>query len=100
MNVELPTLFISECVLIYIPWQKSEIIIKETAKLFQNGCAFCLYEQILPNDAFGRQMIKNLAERGLKLLSYGKYPTLKHQQNRFLEHGWHISVAWDLNRIY
>merc|ERR1712228_585603 len=22
------------------------------------------------------------------------------QQNRFLKHGWHISVAWDLNRIY
>ena len=100
INYDFPTLFISECVLIYIPWQKSEIIIQETAKLFKNGCAFSLYEQILPNDAFGQQMIKNLAERQLKLMSYEKYPTLEEQQNRFLQHGWDISVAWDLNRVY
>ena len=55
-----PTLFLSECVLIYMPVSKSKHIIDWIAKNFHNGAAFALYEQILPNDAFGKQMIKNL----------------------------------------
>ena len=100
IDYELPTLFISECCLIYIPWQKSEDIIISAAKSFKNGVAFSIYEQILPNDAFGKQMVKNLAERDLKLMSFEKYPTLNDQQDRFLNNGYNISVAWDLNRIY
>lgn len=100
INYELPTLFISECCLIYIPWQKSEEIIKSASKLFKNGVLFSIYEQILPNDAFGKQMIKNLAERDLQLMSYEKYPTSNDQQMRFLNNGYNISIAWDLNRIY
>lgn len=100
VDYDLPTLFISECCLIYVPWQSSQEIIISTSKLFKNGVAFSVYEQILPDDAFGKQMIKNLAERDLKLMSYEKYPTLDEQQNRFLSNGYNVAVAWDLNRIY
>lgn len=55
-----PTLFLSECVLIYMPVGKSKYIIEWIEKKFTNGVALALYEQILPNDAFGKQMIKNL----------------------------------------
>jgi len=100
IRFDVPTLFISECCLIYISWQRSEAILQSAAKSFTHGVAFGIYEQILPNDAFGRQMIKNLAERDLQLMSFHKYPDLKAQQDRFLGNGFHVAVAWDLNRIY
>lgn len=60
-----PTLFISECVLIYLQPGDSNALIQWAAKTFPS-CAFAAYEQILPDDAFGRMMQKNLAVRALR----------------------------------
>ena len=55
----LPTLFISECVLIYLEVENSDAIIKWAASNF-HAAAFVTYEQIRPHDSFGAIMIKNL----------------------------------------
>lgn len=54
-----PTLVISECVLIYLdPLDSNRIIDWLTREL--SDAMVALYEQIKPDDAFGRMMIHNL----------------------------------------
>ena len=61
--LSLPTLFVSECVLVYVEATASNNLLKWIAQSFAS-CAVVVYEQILPNDAFGLMMKKNLAVRG------------------------------------
>jgi O-methyltransferase involved in polyketide biosynthesis len=58
----LPTLFISECVLIYLKPEKGDAIIKWVSDTFASA-SFCTYEQIGPNDSFGTVMTQNLEVR-------------------------------------
>lgn len=54
-----PTLFISECALVYLKKPKSDAILNWISTEME--CAmFADYSQILPNDVFGRVMVKNL----------------------------------------
>jgi O-methyltransferase involved in polyketide biosynthesis len=62
-NANLPTLFVSECVLTYLPPPHADAVIAwaaAAARRCPRGGAFCLYEQLRPNDAFGRQMMRAL----------------------------------------
>lgn len=95
-----PTLFISECVLIYLQACQSDAIIEWASQAVQAPSAFVLYEQIHPHDAFGRTMVRNLGLRGCPLLGIQKYPTLKDQKQRFLERGWSKVSAADMNQVY
>ena len=54
-----PTLFVSECVFIYITPPESSAILDWITQNMSDA-AFMLYEQILPDDSFGRMMIRNL----------------------------------------
>ncbi|ETO25482.1 hypothetical protein RFI_11655 [Reticulomyxa filosa] len=64
-----PTLILSECVFIYIPAKYSSYILDWCHRHFLSGCAIAIYEQILPNDGFGQQMIRNLRLRTLFIYS-------------------------------
>jgi O-methyltransferase involved in polyketide biosynthesis len=55
----LPTLFLSECVLIYVNTTYSAALIKWSTTFFAESM-FVIYEQINPNDAFGKMMVTNL----------------------------------------
>ncbi|GKA43084.1 tRNA wybutosine-synthesizing protein 4, partial [Tanacetum coccineum] len=59
MDPSLPTFIIAECVLIYIDPDSSRAVVEWASKTFSTSIFF-LYEQILPHDAFGQQMIRNL----------------------------------------
>ena len=54
-----PTLFLSECVLVYMDSDMADQIVGWAATVKQSA-AFLTYEQIIPDDAFGKIMIKNL----------------------------------------
>ena len=58
-----PTLFLSECVMIYMKPEYSQAIVNWIKNTLSTAF-FCLYEQIRPNDAFGKEMIFNLQVRG------------------------------------
>ncbi|KAJ2847998.1 carboxy methyl transferase for protein phosphatase 2A [Coemansia brasiliensis] len=90
-----PTLFLSECVLIYLDPQHSDQILDWITDNMKHA-GILTYEQILPHDRFGQMMIENLRARGLELRGLHAYPTLQSTSQRFLDRGWHSAVAVDL----
>ncbi|KAJ2686363.1 carboxy methyl transferase for protein phosphatase 2A, partial [Coemansia sp. RSA 1285] len=90
-----PTLFVSECVLIYLDSIHSDAILDWiTANVPAAGIV--TYEQILPSDRFGQMMIANLRARGLELRGLHAYPSLESTAQRFLSRGWKSAQAVDL----
>ena len=59
-----------------------------------------VYEQIHPYTMFGRQMIRNLEERGAPLYGVHATPTLEAHEQRMVRCGWHHAFAEDLNAVY
>lgn len=59
-----------------------------------------VYEQIQPDTMFGRQMIRNLEERGAPLYGVHATPTLAAHAARLTRAGWHHAFAEDLNTLY
>ncbi len=82
---DVPTLFLSECVLIYMSAEEGSSIIRWAARL--PHAFFCTYEQIRPHDAFGKTMIRNLEVRNIPLHSLLRYPELADQRKRYVEEG-------------
>ncbi|KAI8088861.1 S-adenosyl-L-methionine-dependent methyltransferase [Halteromyces radiatus] len=94
-----PTLFISECVFIYLPPESATSIL-EWISTSLSDCAFALYEQIRPDDNFGKTMIRNLLIRNIELKGIHAFPSLEHQERRFLDLGWNYAKAVDINTIH
>ena len=60
-----PTLFLSECVLVYVEPEESGALIGWAARHFPTA-AFLTYEQILPHDTFGQMMVRHLEVRSVQ----------------------------------
>jgi len=88
LNPKLPTLFISECCLIYVDLNQATEIIRWIVETFQeSGVGLIMYEPIGGNDAFGKVMIRNLATRGINLKTLSAYATLQQQKIRLKDCG-------------
>lgn len=87
IDFSLSTLFISECVLVYIPSEKSNNIIRWIAEAFSD-CMFVNYEQVNMNDKFGQVMIQNLSNRECDLPGVDMCISVETQRHRFLDSGW------------
>ena len=71
---DLPTLVLTECLLVYMKAVDSELILSNFAALFPS-VGFVNYEMIGPDDKFGQQMIENIEMRGCSLLGINDCPT-------------------------
>ena len=65
VDPSIPTLLLSECVLVYLKPEESRSILTFFKDHFKSDLAFLNYEMINPNDPFGRTMLDNLEVRGL-----------------------------------
>lgn len=74
-------------------------IIQWAGKSF-NTAAFLTYEQIHPNDIFGKIMLQNLQKRNIELKGIFAYPDLATQMTRYKERGWSHATATDMQTIY
>jgi len=101
VDTSLPTLFLSECVLIYMtPLESRAVIEWSCSSMWTGGSVFVSYEQILPFDAFGRTMIQNLQQRGCSLLGLEAFPDIPSQRQRYLSAGYTHYKGLDMNHIY
>ncbi|KAF9902734.1 hypothetical protein EC991_004585 [Linnemannia zychae] len=98
-DTSLPTLFLSECVLIYIQPGDSDAIV-DWVGTNMDASLFVVYEQINPTDAFGAMMLRNLKARNIELPGIHAYPSLKSQEERFTSRGWQAAKAVNMNKLH
>lgn len=94
-----PTLFLAECVLIYMPVSSSSDIIKWAADYFTDS-VFINYEPFNMNDSFGRTMINNLKARQCWLVGQDACQSVNTEKERFLCNGWHSVVCENMWTVY
>jgi [phosphatase 2A protein]-leucine-carboxy methyltransferase len=61
LDPTLPTIFISECCLVYLDQEDATNVLRWITNTFKNGVGVIIYEPIGGHDAFGKVMIRNLA---------------------------------------
>eukprot|EP00698_Gefionella_okellyi_P002857 TRINITY_DN12725_c0_g1_i1.p1 TRINITY_DN12725_c0_g1~~TRINITY_DN12725_c0_g1_i1.p1 ORF type:complete len:354 (-),score=53.77 TRINITY_DN12725_c0_g1_i1:31-1050(-) len=98
LDPSVPTFVISECCLVYLQPEHSDAVLRYFGEF--TTILFALYEQILPDDAFGRVMMSNLEKRGAPLYGVRAYPTMESQCQRFMRLGFTTANALDMDTIY
>lgn len=82
VNFNLPTMFLAECVLVYIDTSAVSALLKWLAGKFPNSI-FVNYEQVNMKDKFGQVMLSNLRSRGCLLAGVEDCESLETQQRRY-----------------
>ncbi|KAG7491823.1 hypothetical protein MATL_G00008340 [Megalops atlanticus] len=99
MDPKLPTLFLSECVLVYITPEQSSKLLHWVADTFHTAM-FINYEQVNMEDRFGQVMIENLQRRQCNLAGVEACRSLDSQKERYLLSGWEYADALDMMTVY
>ncbi|NXN27632.1 TYW4 protein, partial [Nycticryphes semicollaris] len=99
LDKDIPTLFVAEVVLTYMENHRSDAVIRWAAERFSRVC-FLLYEQMHPEDAFGRVMQQHFSQMNSTLHSLAQYPDCEAQQRRFFEEGWTECSVMDMNEFF
>ncbi|XP_072707209.1 tRNA wybutosine-synthesizing protein 4 isoform X2 [Ciconia boyciana] len=99
LDNEIPTLFIAEVVLTYMENSRSDALIQWAAEHFSQAC-FLLYEQMHPEDPFGRVMQQHFSQLNSALHSLAQYSDCEAQQRRFFEKGWTECRVMDMNEFF
>ena len=93
-----PTVILSECVITYMEENDSSSLIVFLANVLENA-AFFVYEQIRPDDAFGKFMVRHFNKIGSPIKGVHKYFDVGTQCNRYLNCGWEDSEAVSLTQV-
>lgn len=99
-NPELPTLFFSECVLVYIEKQFVDELSSSMATLVNNEAMWVTYDMINPHDRYGQVMVHNLAAAGFHIPGIKDFPTLEAERNKFLNNGWCFAQSCTMRHFY
>lgn len=99
LDMQLPVVFLAECVLVYMTPGRSASLVKWAADTFQTAM-FINYEQVNMADRFGQIMIENLQRRQCTLAGVEVCKNLETQKDRFLMNGWENAFAVDMMNIY
>ncbi|KAF3767818.1 hypothetical protein M406DRAFT_40234 [Cryphonectria parasitica EP155] len=100
LRTAVPTLLISECCLCYLETAQAEGVIKYFTDKIPN-LGLVLYEPTRPDDAFGRQMVANLAARRIRMPTLEVYKEPKDQEQRLRQAGFEtvkqntVESLWD-----
>ena len=98
-DFSLPTIFISECVLVYMPFAQSNNLTNWIANKFSTAF-FVNYEMVNIRDKFGDIMLENMRSRGCSLAGIDHCASIETQTQRFLRTGWQHASAIDMNTVY
>lgn len=99
LDPEVATIFIAECVLVYMESFHSKSLLSWITSTFKI-CSFINYEQVNLSDRFGQIMIDNLRLREADLLGLDSCHDLKSQEDRMLSNGFENATAWNMDTVY
>lgn len=102
LDPQIPTLFVSECVFMYLPDEKTRSLLSVLSTTFRDSC-ICLYEPIVGHgDMFGQMMEENLSRAGVARPDSGLLRIRSNQEhiNRLYHSGFVFSTACDMNDAY
>ena len=100
IEVDLPTLILSECCLCYMPPEQATTAIKYFTDQISKPTALIVYEPIRPFDAFGKTMVSNLASRGIHMQTLKRYSSLDAQRQRLRLAGFDKQGARDVHQTW
>ena len=100
-QVEIPTLFLMECVQMYLPENSSRKLLSTITQTCHNSY-LALYDPILQNDTFGTTMANNLRQSGItdSSTSLWQTKTLKSQIQKLADCGFLYAVGCDMMDAY
>lgn len=98
VDFALPTIFLAECVLVYMEPRNCFNLLRALSERFVDA-AFVNYEQVNLDDRFGEVMLTNLRARGCTLAGVETCQSLEMQRKRFGDCGWGAK-AWDMIQVY
>jgi [phosphatase 2A protein]-leucine-carboxy methyltransferase len=88
LNPDLPTIFLAECVFVYLPPTATHALINFFTSTFHApGCAAVIYEMFGLSDAFGRVMKDNLRSRGVEIPGVIEDKEMQSQVARLIKGG-------------
>lgn len=99
LRTDVPTLLISECCLCYLETDQAEGVIKHFASKIPN-LGLILYEPIKPDDAFGKQMVSNLAARRIRMPTLATYKEPVDQEQRLRQAGFEEIRQTSINEVW
>ena len=97
VRYDIPTFFLAECVLVYMTLNHSNAVLSRIASKFEEATCV-IYEQVNPDDPFGRQMMINLHARGCPL--HGIIGSLEEQKTRMIQCGWQGAICSDMLTLF
>ncbi|CAF0800622.1 unnamed protein product [Adineta ricciae] len=100
LDLTLPTIFISECVLVYMSNEHSSNLLRYLSQTFSQCCLFVNFEQINMNDRFGQIMIENLKQRSCHLVGMDSCQDKTSQCQRYLDANFTSAQCVTLNEYY
>lgn len=86
LRTDVPTLLVSECCLCYLESPEAKDVVEYFVDRIPN-LGLVLYEPVKPDDAFGRQMVSNLAARKIQMPTLDAYKNPKDQEDRLRQAG-------------
>ncbi|KAH7031142.1 S-adenosyl-L-methionine-dependent methyltransferase [Microdochium trichocladiopsis] len=96
---DVPTLVISECCLCYLEVGEATGVVKHFTDKIPD-LSLVLYEPILPHDAFGQQMVSNLAARRLRMPTVQTYIDMPQQQKRLRDAGFEQARSMTIGEVW
>ena len=101
LDANIPTLFVSECVLMYLPDSASKKLLNALSSRFSQAVC-CLYEPILGQDTFGWMMQDNLMKAGVARNDscLVKTRSLTMHLDKLSKAGWKQGIGCDLYEAY
>lgn len=96
----IPTLIVTECVQVYLPRVESLNLCTKISEIVNENSFWVSYDMFGANDIYGKNMLKNLSMRGLKIPGFLDFPTLKSQEERFLSTGFKEVFSCSMLQYY
>jgi O-methyltransferase involved in polyketide biosynthesis len=98
LDCSIPTLFVLECCLMYLPQSSTQKLLKGIAEFCGDDGCICMYEPLLGDDPFGKVMERNLTTAGVACdeSTLVQTRTLTRQMDNLSDAGFKVITGCDM----